>query len=88
MPLVEQRFYSPFTPRLERGDAAALQVQHWVQLHYAKRVTVDAMAARAKLGADISPPFPQGHRAETERICAACAHRQGAPGTRILNALN
>jgi transcriptional regulator GlxA family with amidase domain len=46
----EQRFYSPFTPRLEHGDAAALQVQHWVQLHYAKRVTVDAMAARAKLG--------------------------------------
>lgn len=46
----EQRFYSPFAPRLEHGDAAALQVQHWVQLHYAERVTVDAMAVRAKLG--------------------------------------
>ena len=46
----EQRFYSPFAPRLEHGDAAALQVQHWLQLHYAERVTVDAMAVRAKLG--------------------------------------
>jgi transcriptional regulator GlxA family with amidase domain len=46
----EQRFYSPFAPRLEHGDAAALQIQHWVQLHYAERVTVDAMALRAKLG--------------------------------------
>jgi transcriptional regulator GlxA family with amidase domain len=46
----EQRFYSPFAPRLEHGDSAALQVQHWVQLHYAEGVTVDAMAAHAKLG--------------------------------------
>ena len=46
----EQRFYSPFAPRLVHGDSAALEVQHWVQLHYAERVTVDAMAVQAKLG--------------------------------------
>jgi transcriptional regulator GlxA family with amidase domain len=46
----EQRFYSPFAPRLEHGDSAALEVQHWVQLHYAERVTVDRLALRAKLG--------------------------------------
>ena len=46
----EQRFYSPFAPRLEHGDSAALEAQHWVQVHYAERVTVDGMALRAKLG--------------------------------------
>lgn len=46
----EQRFYSPFAPRLDHGDSAALEAQHWVQMHYAERVTVDAMALRAKLG--------------------------------------
>ncbi len=46
----EQRFYSSFAPRLEHGDSAALEAQHWVQLHYAERVTVDAMASHAKLG--------------------------------------
>jgi transcriptional regulator GlxA family with amidase domain len=46
----EQRFYSLFAPRLEHGDSAALEAQHWVQLHYAERITVDAMALRAKLG--------------------------------------
>jgi len=46
----EQRFYSPFAPRLGHGDSAALDAQHWVQLHYAERVTVDAMASHAKLG--------------------------------------
>jgi transcriptional regulator GlxA family with amidase domain len=37
-------------PNLKHGDSAALDVQHWVQVHYAERVTVDRMALRAKLG--------------------------------------
>jgi len=46
----EQRFYSSFAPRLHHGDGAILQIQHWLQLHYAQSLTVVALAACAKLG--------------------------------------
>jgi transcriptional regulator GlxA family with amidase domain len=46
----EQRFYSTFAPRLHHGDAAVLQTQHWLQLHFAENLTGLAMATQAKLG--------------------------------------
>jgi transcriptional regulator GlxA family with amidase domain len=46
----EQRFYSSFAPNQHHGDAAVLQVQHWLQLHYAESLTVVMLAACAKLG--------------------------------------
>jgi transcriptional regulator GlxA family with amidase domain len=46
----EQRFYSAFAPRLHHGDETVLQVQHWLQVHYATSPTVTALAARANLG--------------------------------------
>lgn len=45
----EQRFYSVFSPVLNHGDQAILQLQHWLQNHYAEAVTVSGMARMAKL---------------------------------------
>lgn len=45
----EQRFYSSFSPRLHHGDAAILNVQHWLQAEGARNVTLGAMAKRAGL---------------------------------------
>ena len=46
----EQRIYAAFAPRLHHGDEIILQVQHWLQVHYAETPTVTALAARAKVG--------------------------------------
>jgi len=46
----EQRIYAAFAPRLHHGDETVLQLQHWLQVHYATNPTVTALAARAKLG--------------------------------------
>jgi len=46
----EQRFYSPFAPRLNHGDAAVLKAQHWLHGAFAGRVSVAQMAAQAGLG--------------------------------------
>jgi transcriptional regulator GlxA family with amidase domain len=45
----EQRFYSPFAPRLNHGDEAILQVQHWLQARAARDVTLSTMAEQAGL---------------------------------------
>ncbi|MER9022242.1 GlxA family transcriptional regulator [Mesorhizobium sp. M0815] len=45
----EQRFYSPFAPRLTHGDEAILKVQHWLQANGARDVTLGAMAEHAGL---------------------------------------
>jgi len=45
----EQRIYAAFAPRLHHGDETVLQLQHWLQVHYATSPTVAALAARAKL---------------------------------------
>ncbi|GGC82124.1 GlxA family transcriptional regulator [Chelatococcus reniformis] len=45
----QQRAYSAFAPRLAHGDAAVLQVQHWLQRAGARGVTTHAMAAKAGL---------------------------------------
>ncbi|MEW6640402.1 MAG: helix-turn-helix domain-containing protein [Pseudomonadota bacterium] len=45
----EQRFYSPFTPRLNHGDAAVLKAQHWLHGAFAESVSVAEMAAQAGL---------------------------------------
>ncbi|MER9975999.1 GlxA family transcriptional regulator [Mesorhizobium sp. M0085] len=45
----EQRFYSPFAPRLTHDDEAILKVQHWLQANGARDVTLGAMAAHAGL---------------------------------------
>lgn len=45
----EQRFYSPFSPSLAHGDAQVLRVQHWLQSHSHKPITVVDMAAVANL---------------------------------------
>lgn len=46
----QQRFYSTFAPRLHHGDAAVLQTQHWLQLHFSENLTGLTMAAQANLG--------------------------------------
>ncbi|MER9417276.1 GlxA family transcriptional regulator [Mesorhizobium sp. M0306] len=45
----EQRFYSPFAPRLTHDDEAILKVQHWLQANGARDVTLGAMAEHAGL---------------------------------------
>ncbi|CAN7650734.1 GlxA family transcriptional regulator [Mesorhizobium sp. LjNodule214] len=45
----EQRFYSPFAPRLNHGDEAILKVQHWLQARGARDVTLGSMAEQAGL---------------------------------------
>lgn len=45
----EQRFYSSFTPNLAHGDELVLQIQHWLQQHYAEPHSVTAMAERSQL---------------------------------------
>ena len=46
----QQRFYSNFSPSLHHGDAAVLKVQLWLQTFPSESVTIDKMAAKAKLG--------------------------------------
>lgn len=46
----EQRHYSTFQPRLDHGDTPVRKVQHWLQRHGEKAVTVPGMAAIAGLG--------------------------------------
>jgi transcriptional regulator GlxA family with amidase domain len=45
----EQRFYSPFAPRLNHGDEAILKVQHWLRARGARDVTLATMAEHAAL---------------------------------------
>jgi len=45
----EQRYYSPFSPRLTHGDAAVLKVQHWLQATDAREIALATLAARAGL---------------------------------------
>ncbi len=45
----EQRYYSPFAPRLDHRDAAILKAQHWLQANGARGATLAAMAACAGL---------------------------------------
>jgi transcriptional regulator GlxA family with amidase domain len=49
LPGREQRFYSPFAPRLTHGDAAVLKVQHWLQANGARPVALAEMAECAGL---------------------------------------
>ncbi len=46
----EQRFYSAFAPKLAHGDAAILKLQHWLQRHAMKKITLPQMAEQAGLG--------------------------------------
>lgn len=45
----EQRYYSPFSPRLTHGDMAVLKVQHWLQATDAKDTALAVLAERAGL---------------------------------------
>lgn len=46
----EQRFYSTFAPSFVHGDAPVLTVQRWLQAKSGGKITVAAMAERARLG--------------------------------------
>lgn len=45
----EQRFYSPFAPRLYHCDESILNVQHWLQANYKSSLSIAAMASVAGL---------------------------------------
>lgn len=45
----EQRYYSPFLPRMTHGDMAVLKVQHWLRDTQAKNVALASMADKAGL---------------------------------------
>jgi transcriptional regulator GlxA family with amidase domain len=45
----EQRYYSTFSPKLNHGDKAILEVQRWLQQDDSPRPTVALMARRARL---------------------------------------
>jgi transcriptional regulator GlxA family with amidase domain len=45
----EQRYYSTFVPRLDHGDKAVLQVQHWLHGLGAAEASLESLAARAGL---------------------------------------
>lgn len=46
----QQRFYANFSPSLHHGDKAVLRIQLWLHTILSQPVTVDRMAAKAKLG--------------------------------------
>ncbi|MGL3822206.1 GlxA family transcriptional regulator [Sphingopyxis sp. R3-92] len=45
----EQRYYSPFSPRIDHGDQAVLKVQHWLQKTGAKDMSLSLLASQAGL---------------------------------------
>ena len=45
----EQRYYSPFSPRMNHGDEAVLRVQHWLQKTGARDMSLPALAREAGL---------------------------------------
>lgn len=45
----EQRFYSAFTPRLAHGDETILKLQHWLQRHVDRKISLPQMAAQVHL---------------------------------------
>ncbi|BCP53070.1 AraC family transcriptional regulator [Kaistia sp. 32K] len=45
----EQRYYSTFVPRLDHGDRAVLQAQHWLHGQGAKDASLESLAAHAGL---------------------------------------
>lgn len=45
----EQRYYRPFSPRLNHGDKAILQVQHWLHGTQARTGSVSVLAKKAGL---------------------------------------
>lgn len=45
----EQRYYSPFAPRMDHGDEAVLRVQHWLQKTGASDMSLPALASQAGL---------------------------------------
>lgn len=45
----EQRYCSPFLPRMNHGDGAVLKVQHWLQVTLAKDTTLASLAEKAGL---------------------------------------
>lgn len=45
----EQRYYSPFSPRLTHGDTAVLKVQHWLQATDARDIVLATLAEQAGL---------------------------------------
>ncbi len=46
----EQRYFGNFAPRLQHGDKAVLNVQHWLQADPARTSSAASLAARAGLG--------------------------------------
>lgn len=50
-PRREQGLYDEFAPPLQHGDKAVLSIQHWLQANSSATSTVEALAARAGLGA-------------------------------------
>jgi transcriptional regulator GlxA family with amidase domain len=46
----QQRFYANFSPPMHHGDAAVLKVQLWLQTLGSEPITIEKMAAKAKLG--------------------------------------
>lgn len=45
----EQRYYNVFSPRMSHGDAAVLEVQHWLQETEARDVSLETLAIKAGL---------------------------------------
>ncbi len=46
----EQSYYMRFTPRFDHGDASILNVQHWLQRHFAEPVTSSNLTEKAGMG--------------------------------------
>ncbi|MBF0547677.1 MAG: helix-turn-helix domain-containing protein [Candidatus Riflebacteria bacterium] len=42
--LREQRYYQSFSPKLDHGDKGIIKVQHYLQTHFSKSVTVKALS--------------------------------------------
>lgn len=45
----EQRYYSTFVPRLDHGDRAVLQAQHWLHAQGARDASLESLAGQAGL---------------------------------------
>lgn len=43
-----QSYYAPFSPQLDHGDLAIVEVQRWLHSSLGKRATLEEMAARAR----------------------------------------
>ncbi|WP_111895369.1 GlxA family transcriptional regulator [Acinetobacter sp. MB5] len=48
-PAREQSFYKIFSPNFDHGDISIIKIQHWLQINYEQKITLDCLAEYVNL---------------------------------------